>query len=185
MPFELKSLRIIIRDMKEEDTPALLKYWSEPAARSGILFHNSDEEANKEDINNAIAWAKNPQRQSYKLTVLRRSNNIVIGSCGLHSVYPESVEAYMEWHIGNKYWGNGYATEAASELLYLGFMINNVSLISADSFADNQGSIRVMEKIGMTQRWNIGLGHQKNANGEIKPTIRYQICKKEWLTQNS
>ena len=51
---------------------------------------------------------------------------------------------------GHECRGNGYVTEAARELLHIGFMLNEVSEIYADCFVENRASIRIMEKIGMT-----------------------------------
>ena len=56
----------------------------------------------------------------------------------------------MGYWIGKPFWGNGYCTEAAKEVVKYGFTALGVTRIQATHFAQNPASGRVMEKIGMT-----------------------------------
>ncbi|KAA3663627.1 MAG: N-acetyltransferase [Chloroflexi bacterium] len=47
-------------------------------------------------------------------------------------------------------WGNGFATEGARALIDKGFAELGVNRVTATTYQDNLGSIRVMEKVGMT-----------------------------------
>jgi RimJ/RimL family protein N-acetyltransferase len=48
-----------------------------------------------------------------------------------------------------KAWGNGYATETASETFEYGFNTLNLNLITGRAHIENLASIKVLEKIGM------------------------------------
>jgi [ribosomal protein S5]-alanine N-acetyltransferase len=113
---------------------------------------------------------------------VRKSDRALIGSCSIANARRESIEAALGWHYGRRYWGNGYATEAARALLYIGFELHRAAEIYADCFADNAASIRIMEKIGMTSRPNLRLFDQIRgwSYGEKRPTVRYTISRNEW-----
>ena len=55
----------------------------------------------------------------------------------------------MGYVLGQPYWGQGLATEAAGELLWFGFSQVGFNRIEAECLTQNTGSARVMEKNGM------------------------------------
>lgn len=185
MSFQIETGRLIIRDVREDDIPIIVKQCAEPEARNSILFFQASETYNKKDLANAIAWAKHPQREHYILSVTLKADRTLIGTCAIANVKSESVETSIGWHYGNEFRGNGYATEAARELLYIGFELNEVSEIYADCFADNKASIRIMEKIGMSSGWNFDIFNMIRgwSYGESKPTVRYTISRRQWLAK--
>lgn len=77
-----------------------------------------------------------------------RRDNAFIGWCGL-KYSPESDEVDIGYRLLRKYWGKGYATEAAKYCLEFGFNELGIEEIVARADSRNIGSIRVMEKIGM------------------------------------
>ncbi|MEP6903170.1 MAG: GNAT family N-acetyltransferase [Actinomycetota bacterium] len=185
MSFQIETERLIIRDVREDDMPILIAQSAEPDGRKNILSYQADETYNKQALKNAIAWAKIPQREYYMLSVTLKTDQTLIGSCTIINARPECFETAVGWHYGSKYWGNGYATEVARELLYIGFELNEVNEIYADCFIENKASIRIMEKIGMSSSWNLGLFNMLRgwSYGESKPTVRYIISRNEWLIQ--
>ncbi|MNF02229.1 hypothetical protein D3C80_2013490 [compost metagenome] len=49
-----------------------------------------------------------------------------------------------------KFWGFGYATEAAEACLHYGFEKLNIPVIVGRAMPENLASVRVLEKIGLT-----------------------------------
>ena len=185
MPFQIETARLIIRDVCKTDISVLIKQFAEPEARGGILSFQADENYNRRDLANAMAWAKVSHREHYKLTVTLKDERVVVGSCTLTFVEPGSVETTIGWHYGHRFRGNGYATEAARALLRFGFEFGKVSEIFADCFADNRASIRIMEKLGMTSHRNFGVFNLIRgwSYGESRPAVRYIISRNQWLAQ--
>jgi [ribosomal protein S5]-alanine N-acetyltransferase len=185
MSFQIKTNRLIIRNVQKSDLPILMRQSAELEARSGILSYQADENYNRRILLEAIAEAKSPQRANYTLSVTLKTNQNLIGSCMISKVKPDSIETSLGWHYGCKYWGNGYATEAARVLLFIGFELNNVSEIYADCFCDNKASIRIMEKIGMKTQPNLNLFNKIRglSYGEHRLTVRYIISRKQWLAK--
>jgi RimJ/RimL family protein N-acetyltransferase len=58
-------------------------------------------------------------------------------------------EAAIGWLLDPAYVGHGYATEAAAEVLRICFEELGLRRVTAGAFADNDASLRVMERIGM------------------------------------
>ena len=53
------------------------------------------------------------------------------------------------WHFQPRYWGMGYATEAAREVLRWGFVEKKLDEIVAFTVPENLPSISIMDKLGM------------------------------------
>jgi RimJ/RimL family protein N-acetyltransferase len=182
MSFQRETGRLILRDVQEDDVPILLKYWAEPEAQANILSFQGEEAHQRKVYANAIEWTKYAKRPFYQLSVVRKSDGRLIGSCSMSDVKPGSYNTFIGWHYGHEFRGNGYATEAARELLRIGFEENVVGEIFGDCFVGNRASIRIMEKIGMQTRFNLEIFNVIRgwSYGEHKPTVRYVISRRDW-----
>jgi len=72
-----------------------------------------------------------------------------IGWCGLKT-RPERNEIDLGYRFLKKAWGKGYATEAAFATLKYGFEKQGLKRIVGRAMPQNHGSLRVLEKCGMT-----------------------------------
>lgn len=186
MSFNIETDRLILRDLKEEDLPVLIEYFTDPKARRNILSTQSNEAFVKWYLEAASLLSRQEPRRFYALAVTLKSTGEVIGSCDLWGADSDSVQAKIGWHIGSNYSGKGYATEAAGQLLSVGFEANDMMSIYADCFAHNKAAIRVMEKIEMTRHRSNRLFSWWRAlkYGERNSIVRYQIWREQWLSQN-
>lgn len=78
---------------------------------------------------------------------------------------PEGSEGMIGYIVDPRYAGRGYATQLAKGLLTAGFGHLGLRRVSAGCFADNRGSVRVLEKAGMRREqhgiqdsWHARLG---------------------------
>jgi len=62
---------------------------------------------------------------------------------------PQFSNLELGWRFAQKWWGNGYATEAAKAIMEALVNSKNATFISALALQDNLASIRIMEKIGL------------------------------------
>ena len=81
--------------------------------------------------------------------VIRKTTNELLGWCGLKYT-PELGEYDIGFRFYKKYWNQGYATESAKACLNIGFDKYGLSKIVGRAMTENIGSIKVLEKIGMT-----------------------------------
>jgi RimJ/RimL family protein N-acetyltransferase len=81
--------------------------------------------------------------------VINKEDNDFLGWCGLK--YSVDVNEYdIGFRLFKKYWNKGYATEAAQKCLDLGFSKFKMSTIVGRTMKENQASITVLKKIGLT-----------------------------------
>jgi RimJ/RimL family protein N-acetyltransferase len=86
-----------------------------------------------------------------KFLVLDRTNREVIGTCGLGAYeLDEQEEIELGFRLRLKFWGKGYATEAAQAVLGYGFRSLGLKRIIAFAIPQNLASIRVIEKLGFS-----------------------------------
>ncbi|UTW62237.1 GNAT family N-acetyltransferase [bacterium SCSIO 12741] len=80
--------------------------------------------------------------------VVLRSTGEPIGWCGLKRNEEDEVD--IGFRFFRKHWNCGYATEAAKACLDWGLNEKRLAYIVGRSMKENEASIRVLEKIGMS-----------------------------------
>lgn len=81
--------------------------------------------------------------------VIRKTDDAFLGWCGLK--YTKDLDEYdLGFRFLKKHWNRGYATEAAKVCIDLGFNTFNMPVIVGRAMKENAGSIKVLEKVGMT-----------------------------------
>ncbi len=93
-----------------------------------------------------------------------------------HSV---RTQAELGWCLAPVAWGQGYATEVAAELLAIAFDGLGVRRIHADCFADNVGSRRVMEKLGLRREAHL-VGESLHRELGWLDSLSYALLANEW-----
>ncbi|MGA8153171.1 MAG: GNAT family protein [Terriglobales bacterium] len=86
--------------------------------------------------------------------------------------------AELGYWIGVPYWGKGYATEAAQELVRYGFQELRLHRIYASHTANNPASGKVLSKVGM-QREGRMRGHLVKW-GQYQDLEFYGMLREEW-----
>ena len=86
--------------------------------------------------------------RSYEFAIADKNTGELYGAIGLSNnvLFQQGELAY--W-IGEEFWGNGYATEAAQAIVDFAFRKKNYHKVFARYFGSNPASGKVMEKIGM------------------------------------
>ncbi|HDR8092871.1 GNAT family N-acetyltransferase [Bacillus cereus] len=81
--------------------------------------------------------------------VLRKEDGIVLGDIGFKGKPNENQTVEIGYGFIEKYWNQGYATEAVRELIDWAFKTGEVETIIAETLLDNYSSMRVLEKLHM------------------------------------
>lgn len=88
-------------------------------------------------------------RKLGKFPIFLRSSGDFIGTCGLEAFYLDGrTEIELGYRLCIRYWGRGYAAEAAAAILDYGFQHLRLEKIIAFALPQNKASLRVLEKIG-------------------------------------
>jgi RimJ/RimL family protein N-acetyltransferase len=80
--------------------------------------------------------------------VALKSNSELIGWSGLEPFMVNKEKIEIAFGIAQKYWGGGYATEAANAVIKLGFFEYGLDLIVAAVNPQNVASMKVIDKLG-------------------------------------
>ena len=115
--------------------------------------------------------------QQLNLAVVLKEGGEYVGGIGL-VLSRENFRAEMGYWIGKPYWGRGYGTEAAREMLRYGFEELQLNRIHASFFTRNAASGRIMEKIGM--RFEGCFREYDNKWGELLDRECRAILKEEY-----
>lgn len=87
----------------------------------------------------------------FTFAVELNTGNQIIGLIGINlgKVKYKNAEVWFKFH--KDHWNKGYATESLKKILHFGFDELNLHRIEAGCAVENIGSIRVLEKTGMTR----------------------------------
>jgi RimJ/RimL family protein N-acetyltransferase len=132
-------------------------------------------------ISRSIASAEKNPIDDYVYAVVIKKTDTLIGGC---EISPSGDQASLGWCLHRSYWKNGYCTELGRALLKFGFEELNLRRIIAFCHAENIGSYRVMEKIGMRREGLFFEDHppKKTSAEKYGDRLSYAILKDEWET---
>ncbi len=110
----------------------------------------------------------------------------LIGAVGLIKLRPEMPMApaiEIGWRIGRKFWGRGYATEAAHAALTEGFGPIGAREIVAFTVPHNARSRGVMEKLGMTRDESADFDHPRvPETSPLRRHVLYRLRAENFVT---
>lgn len=144
----LETPRLNLRLMKLSDLDDLLNIFGDPKVMASF---NTDPFERKQMEGWVHGNLAHQEKHGYGLfSVILKSNNILIGDCGLeHMEVGGELTTELGYDFRSEYWNQGFATEAAMAVRDYAF--DELSLPSLISLirTGNQASKRVSEKIGM------------------------------------
>jgi [ribosomal protein S5]-alanine N-acetyltransferase len=177
----LSTERLILRDFVEDDWPAVLAYQQDPLY---LRFYDWTGRTPAEVREFVLMFVGNQQevpRTKFQLAVTLKPDGQLIGNCGIRRKSAEAIEADIGYELNPRYWGKGYATEAARAIVRFGFSELGVHRVWSWCVADNAGSAHVLEKLGM-QREGV-LREKEYYKGRWWDTLMYAILVYEWQAQ--
>lgn len=142
-------MNIRIREWKIEDKTELAENLNNMNIlnnlRDGLPYPYTEDDG--EDFIRAMLSADKDKTFAFAITLDDKD----IGSIGVfrqENIHYRNAE--MGYYIGEKYWGNGYMTEAVK--LACDFVFENTDIIRiyAEPFSYNSASCKVLEKAGFT-----------------------------------
>ncbi|MFC8573502.1 GNAT family N-acetyltransferase, partial [Heyndrickxia sporothermodurans] len=104
-------------------------------------------------LNDALSWIERHHEnfmtdKNYDFAVTDKETGELFGAIALSNNKRFNHGEIAYW-IGEHYWGNSYATEAAQSMLQFAFEEKKLHKVFARYFSSNPASGKVMDKIGM------------------------------------
>jgi ribosomal-protein-alanine N-acetyltransferase len=144
----IETKRLLLRTFTMEDAPLLYELNLDPDVIRYTLDPIKDIDHARQVLEQVIL----PQYALYnhgRWAVLVKPGLGFIGWCGLKYV-PERNEIDLGYRFIKQAWGKGYATEAAYASIRYGFEKLNLQRITGRAMPGNTGSLKVLQKCGMT-----------------------------------
>ena len=165
----LETKRLLLRRFVTNDLDDLFKFYSDP----DVIRYIPDAPRSYEETREELEWHRNGHPKFSELglwATIYKETGQFIGRCGL---LPWTIDGQHEVEVAfafaKAYWGQGLATEAAQALVHYGFEHLGLSRLICLIDHDNEGSIKVATKIGMT--------FEKESKDEYGPFLVYAINK--------
>lgn len=155
----LHSSRLLLRQITPEDVPALVKYAGNKKVSDYIL--NIPFPYYEHDAAMRIGYVHKGWKEGsrYVFALEHNSTKEMIGEVGVH-LQPGSRSAQLAYWIGEPYWNQGLCTEAVEAVMAFVWKQLTVEAVYASCVLHNQGSVRVLEKLGFQQTQITGsIGH--------------------------
>ena len=151
MAIALRTPRLLLREWRSGDyapfaaicaDPEVQRYYYQPPVERAACDAWIDRMRRRNDEHGFAYWAVELPGEAE-----------LIGAVGLSRVrapgFPFAPAVEIGWRLAPRYWGQGYATEAARAVLDDGFLQLGLDEIVAFTLPANQRSRRVMQRLGM------------------------------------
>lgn len=147
----LETQRLILEPFKDSDLPDILAYASHPEVSQFVLWeaHKTIEDSQKflDFIRKSTCTRRS--KLFFVFAIRSKASDRVIGSIDFKNL--NEFIGQIDYALGYENWGKGIMSEAAQAISNWVF-VNLPELVRLQAFcvAENIGSSRVMEKIGMS-----------------------------------
>lgn len=163
--FYIETERTILRNLTSDDAEDFFSLNLDP----DVLKYTGDQPF--KNVKSAEKFLDEyDQYEKYgvgRLAVIDKTNLKFIGWCGLK--YDNDKEEYdIGFRFYKEFWNKGFATETAQKCLDFGFNDLGIKTIVGRAMKENIGSIKVLEKIGMTFKEQFNFEDQEGVIYEIK-----------------
>jgi RimJ/RimL family protein N-acetyltransferase len=169
----LPGSEILLRDVLPEDRDSFLALASDEAMFTYMKFR-IDRNAAVSLLTRLLEEPQLDPRPSYNLAVEDAAG--FSGWAGIDRL-EGSDSAQFGWYLRSDRWGRGYATEASRILLDFGFGMLDRATMWATADPENRGSIRVLEKSGLTNR---GLTDPVETWRGLRSRVLFTIEAEQW-----
>lgn len=177
--FRFETLRLILRDWRDDDWPVFWQTTNTPTVMRwlGGVCDDAKRAAAQERI---LGYQRDHGHTFW--AVERKADGALLGFCGLkRSNQAGGPQGMMEigWRLREDAWGQGYAKEAAAASLAIAFDRFGADEVIALTVQGNTGSWGLMLRLGMERRADLDF-----ANAEFDPEnpviIVHAISRDAW-----
>lgn len=169
-PIEISTERLLLKPLGSEYVQTVNSYAMDlENTKYMCRLPNKNLEETADFLKNIDVEWKKEQPEFYEFAILYESGHI-----GAVSIYFENGMGELGWILNKKYWGKGFAYEAAKALIK--YFIDNMGTTHFIAHCDteNIASYRVMEKLGMVRTGQWG-GRRNRSASRDSFEYRYEL----------
>lgn len=144
----IETDRLILRKLKRSDLRDLYEYCSNPVSSKYSMWRPH---GNIGETRQYIAWLLHSEKRGEYFTwgIELKGQDKLIGTVSFTNIDNDYKIAEIGYGISNKFWGNGYASEAVKAILDFGFCTMGFICINAKIMKENIASVRMANQVGM------------------------------------
>jgi RimJ/RimL family protein N-acetyltransferase len=165
----LETERLVLQRLSLDDLDDIARFVSDPET---MRYIGTGGPRTREQARNSLEWMLETfERQGFgHFGVVRKEDGALVGRSGLNVWDPSDwsitrldeadgpTEIEIAYLFGRDYWGQGYATEAATAIRDWALGELGFERLIALIYPDNARSIRVAEKLGLTPEGEADFG---------------------------
>jgi ribosomal-protein-alanine N-acetyltransferase len=174
----IETKHLLLRDLVASDLCAIHEYASDPDVVRFVRWGPNTEDETKGFIESSVSAQNEKPRRDFDLAITLKSTGKLIVGCGIHVSNSENREGWIGYCLNRNFWGKGYATETAQELVKFGFEKLNLHRIFVNCDPENLASARVLEKSGMKKEGH--LREHRWSKGKWRDSSLYAILEQDW-----
>lgn len=174
----LETERLVLRELRPDDLDAVHAYGSDPEVVEFVPWGPNTEQDSRDFIANTVADRTEDPRLDWVFAIVPRDTGRLIGTVGLYVRASDEGQAMLGYVLAPDAWGKGYATEASRAMVGFAFQILDMRRVWAACDPDNTGSVRVLEKTGLTLEGR--LRGDTVIRGQVRDTLVWGILRHEW-----
>lgn len=170
----IATQRLLLRGKRRSDAAGMLNYYLDPMVRPWLGGYPPD------DLWQVRKMVSSNQSVS-SFVIIERQSNKVIGEIDLYNVIQGRL-ASIGYILLSEYWGMGYMTEAATEILRLGFIDMRLDRIRACIMKNNTKSRRLVEKMDFEFESEM---KEADFGGRVEDVCYYSLSRERYLAKHN
>ncbi len=145
--FELRTQRLTLRPLGDEDVAALVRHWGDEQVRRYLW---DDKPVTYNMVSDIVTTSdRDFKRSQFGIWAVRLDGeDALIGMCGLREIQGSDCVEIL-YSLRPRFWRHGYATEAAGAVLKYAFNELGFDQIFAAFDGENVASSNVLRRVGM------------------------------------
>ncbi|WP_091626713.1 GNAT family N-acetyltransferase [Amycolatopsis saalfeldensis] len=178
----LETERLILRRFTGEDADLLFGLYNDPAVMRYLNGGAPADRAEIAAVDLPAFLGYHPRFPGYGFwAALDRERADFLGWFHFRPQPGDPVdEPELGYRLHRAAWGHGYATEGSRALLAKGFTDLGANRVTAATLTVNQGSRRVLEKVGLRYLRTVPADGHDTAEGAEHGVREYAITRAEW-----
>lgn len=139
-----ETTRLSVRPLQINDLPGFCELQTNPRVMEYTSQEAMTEADCEEDLKRVIGYYTKPGNDFWVWAIDRKSDGAFIGTCAI--IKNVEHENDIGYRLIEKYWGMGYATEIAGELINYAFGTMGLYDLIGTADVRNTASLKVIEK---------------------------------------
>jgi [ribosomal protein S5]-alanine N-acetyltransferase len=174
-PVHLSGSKVNLREFRSDDLDRVMMLVGDNRVTDSLSFDSRSRDEAARMLEGILIRAQHEPRTEYYLAVTVDDAGLVgFARLGLNGVQA----AKLGYAIAADYWGRGYATDASRTLVNFGFQTLRLHRIYAAMGPNNDASIVIADRLGMTYEGRIR--DHVHTNGQWRDSLLYSVLTHEW-----